>query len=289
MERDRILVVDDDRRWLENVRMMLGDEYELELTTQPSRALALVKSISFSLAILDQRISPDVSGVELLVQLQEIRPALRGIILTGYAEIEDAVESMQTGATDYISKGKRDLKGQLRLRVAKALAPNPRERPLAALLQKGESSELEFKASARWDTRLNKMNRDLEGVIVKTVCAFLNSEGGGTLLIGVDDSGTPVGLEQDYKTLKRQDRDGFETFLMTLLVGAYGKDVSPHLRVDFHDIDGRDVCRVSVTLAPRPVFVPDGSGGENLYIRIGNATRQLSTREALDYCKTLWK
>jgi predicted HTH transcriptional regulator len=172
--------------------------------------------------------------------------------------------------------------------VAKALAPNPYEQPLAALLQQGESAKLEFKSSARWDKRLNRLNHDLESVVVKTVCAFLNSEGGGTLLLGVDDSGTVVGLQEDYKTLKKQNRDGYENFLTTLLLGAYGKDVSPHLRIDFHDVDGHDVCRISVTLAARPVFFSDGSG-EHFYIRAGNSTRLLTSREVLEYCRTRWK
>src|ERR1700740_1713686 len=176
MQRDRILVVDDDVKWLENLSMFLGDDYDLALTTDPAEALALMKSTTFALVILDQRISPDVSGVDLLVRMKEIRPALRGIILTGYADLDDAVESMQTGAFDYLSKGKRDLGAQLRQRVAKALAPNPYEQPLAALLQQGENAKLEFKSTARWDMRLNRVTRDLELVIVKTVCAFLNSE-----------------------------------------------------------------------------------------------------------------
>jgi hypothetical protein len=35
--------------------------------------------------------------------------------------------------------------------------------------------------------------------------------------------------------------------------------------------------------------VQDGTGGEHLYVRAGNSTRQLSTREAVEYCRTRWK
>jgi ActR/RegA family two-component response regulator len=287
--RDRILVVDDDVKWLDTIRMILGEDYELNATTQPSEALSLAKAVLFDVAILDQRLSPDLSGVELLSKIRESSPTLRGIILTGYPDVDDAVGSLQSGAVDYISKGRRDLVSQLRTRVAKALTPNLNVMAVSSLMRKGECAELEFKSTARWDMRQNKVNRDLEGVIVKTVCAFLNTEGGGTLLIGVDDAGNAIGLESDYRTLKRQDRDGYENFLTTLLLGAYGKDVSPHLRIDFQEVEGQDVCRISVTVAPRPVFVPDGLGGEHLYIRTGNSTRQLSTREAIDYCRTRWK
>src|SRR4029077_9547965 len=111
------------------------------------------------------------------------------------------------------------------------------------LIQKGESATLGFKSSVRWDLRDNKLNKDLEKVVVKTVAAFLNSESGGVLLIGVDDNGKVIGLQQDYKTFTRQNRDGFENFLVTILVNAYGKDVSPLIQIDFHDLEGNDVCR----------------------------------------------
>src|SRR5579863_8439434 len=121
--------------------------------------------------------------------------------------------------------------------------------------------------------RQKKPNEELEEVIVKTVAAFMNS-GGGTLFIGVDDYGHAIGLEYDYHTLKKQDSDGFQNFLMTLFANAYGKDISSLLiRVDFYELDGEEVCQVGVDSAPKPVYAPDGAGGENLYVRAGNSTR----------------
>src|SRR6185436_5054288 len=60
------------------------------------------------------------------------------------------------------------------------------------------------------------------------------------------------------------------------------------IRIDFHDIDGKDVCRVSVKPAPRPVYAPSGTGEEHLFIRAGNSTRQLSPRETVEYRKMRW-
>lgn len=289
MDKPRIVVVDDDDAWLRTIKRLLGDDYELHITTDPVEAEALVRSSPFALGILDQRLSPDLSGVELLHHLRGVQPGLRGIILTGYADLEDAVESMKVGAFDYISKGRSDLHTELPIRVARALAQPPPEGQLIELLEHGEDAGVEFKSSARWDVRQGKPSRDLEAVIVKTIAGFLNSEAGGVLLIGIDDSGKVVGLQPDYKTLRRQDRDGFEAFLTALLLDAFGKDVSPCIHIDFHGLDGRDVCRVTAKSSPRAVFVPDGDGGENLYLRTGNSTRLLSTREAIDYCRVRWK
>lgn len=169
-----------------------------------------------------------------------------------------------------------------------SLMPKSEEDSIAALIAKAESHVLEFKSSARWDMRQNKRSAEIENVILKTVAGFLNSEKGGTLLIGIDDEGNAVGLQHDYKTLgKKQNRDSFENWLTTLLLDSYGKDVSSFFRVAFHEIEENDVCSITIHPSSEPVFVKQGEA-EHLYIRTGNSTRLLSTKEALKYCKSRW-
>jgi hypothetical protein len=174
------------------------------------------------------------------------------------------------------------------LAAYKAFAPKSADQEVAAMIAGGESATLEFKSTARWDLKQNMQSKAMEQVIVKTVAAFLNTEG-GTLLIGVDDSRTVLGLANDYKTLgKRQDRDGFENWLTTLLLDQFGNESSPLIRITFHDMAGQDVCRVAVKPSPKAVYVTDANA-ENLYIRTGNATRQLTTKEAIEYSKQRWR
>lgn len=288
IQKEKILVVDDDDNWLQTIALILGQAYELNLTTDPSRALALAGLHSFSVAILDQRLSSQQTGIDLLHQLRTMQPYMRGIILTGYPDTEDVVKSMKAGAFDYIEKGRIDLMNELPIRVQKALSESPLS-SFAGMIARGESATLEFKSSVRWDIRLNKLNRELEGVVVRTVAGFLNSELGGMVLIGINDRGKILGLQHDYKTLKRQDRDGFETFLTALLLDAYGKDISPLIRIAFQEIEDNDVCGILAKPAPKVVFARDSAGGEHIYVRTGNSTRQLSTREAIEYCKMRWK
>lgn len=166
-------------------------------------------------------------------------------------------------------------------------APKPGDQEVAALIAKGESSTLEFKSSARWDMKQNKADKIIEGIVVKTVAALLNSEG-GALLLGVDDDRNVIGLAHDYKLFGKKDsRDAFENFLTTLLLQNLGKDSSTLLSITFHELDGKDVARVLTKPSPKPVFVKDGAG-EHLYIRAGNSTRLLTTKEAIDYCKMHW-
>lgn len=171
----------------------------------------------------------------------------------------------------------------------KALTPKSADQEVAAFIAAGENSMVEFKSTARWDVRENKLNKALEQVIVKTVAGFLNSDTGGTLIIGVDDTGHAAGLDQDYKTLgKKQDRDGYENWLTTLLLDQFGKESSSFLRISFHSTGGVEVCQISIKPSPKPAYVKD-LNAENLFVRTGNSTRQLTTREAVEYCKHRWK
>ncbi len=157
---------------------------------------------------------------------------------------------------------------------------------LRTLIAQGESADLEFKSSFRWDLRENKVNRALEGVITKTLAGYMNGQG-GTLLIGVADDGNVVGLEPDYKTLKKQDRDGFEQSLMTSVATKLGADACRSVHIVFHSVDGKDVCRVITAPMTRPVYVKDGDSPK-LYVRTGVLTRELNVQEAIDYTSDRW-
>lgn len=156
-----------------------------------------------------------------------------------------------------------------------------------ALIALEEGESLEFKSSARWDYREAKPNKALEAVVVKTVAGFLNGKG-GVLLIGVSDDGDVLGLEPDYRTLgKRPDRDGYQQFLVTLISNALGKSACALLTISFHPVEGKEVCAVSVHPSPAPVYVKDGQQ-ERFYLRTGNSTQELGTRESVSYSKTRW-
>lgn len=65
------------------------------------------------------------------------------------------------------------------------------------------------------------------------------------------------GLERDYATLRDGNRDGFERFIIGLARSRFGGDVCPLVHVTFHRRDERDICRVIVEPADRPVYFHD--------------------------------
>lgn len=106
-------------------------------------------------------------------------------------------------------------------------------------------------------------------------------------MIAVDDSGDITGIEEDYVTLPKPDRDGFELHLTHLLSSAIGKEQCLNTSVSFHEIDRKDVCMVQVDRASKATYVREG-GEYKLYIRTGNQTQPLPMKEAVDYVLAHW-
>ncbi len=155
------------------------------------------------------------------------------------------------------------------------------------LIGGGESDALEFKSSLRWDLEKELPNRVLETMTIKTVAGFLNGEG-GALLIGVGDDGELLGLQGDFETLRKPDRDGLELHLQQLFIQSFGEAaVSSFLTVNFHEMDGRDICQVTVEPSDHPVYV-EHKGQQVFWLRVGNATRALPINEAVRHIQTRW-
>jgi hypothetical protein len=152
-------------------------------------------------------------------------------------------------------------------------------RDLSTILAEGEGEEVEFKRCARWDAQLGRVNRALEEAVARTIAGFLNHEG-GTLLIGVTDTGDVAGLKADFQTLKRRDRDGFQQFLMGLVQSKLGGHICAQVHVGFCEVRGEDVCEVTVEPSAAPVYYQDGSSAR-YFVRTGNGTRELDVREAI--------
>ncbi|BBL58125.1 AlbA family DNA-binding domain-containing protein [Methylomonas koyamae] len=162
------------------------------------------------------------------------------------------------------------------------------DKDLPTIIRQGEGPLLEFKSTLRWDLQEQRVNRSLEGVVLKTLAGFFNSHVGGTLLIGVADNGEIVGLEQDFQTLKKSDQDGFEQTLITAIAENLGADLCRFVHILFHRIDNKDVCRVIVSPALRPVFL-NIANTPKFFVRTGGGTRDLNIQEALDYVAGRWK
>lgn len=168
----------------------------------------------------------------------------------------------------------------------------PQVATAAELLAAGETEQVEFKSTARVNLRTGAKDDRMEQIIAKTSAAFLNADG-GTLLIGVDDSGQPLGLEPDLATMKAPDHDRYELWLRDFFINSLGQAAAAGIHIEFPlvpDADGTPtaVCQVSCRPSPRPVYLRGKSGNREFWVRSGNSTRQLAVDEATDYVMHRW-
>jgi hypothetical protein len=154
------------------------------------------------------------------------------------------------------------------------------------LLEEGQT--LEFKSSLRWDYKNQRTSKDVERAILKSVVGFLNSENGGTLVVGMSDTRQVLGLEADYASFKRikPDRDGFEQVLHQIVIGAIGENRCARcIRPRFCSLHGKELCVIAVAPSNEPVFLEEE---DQLFVRVGNSTRPFGVQEALEYARHRW-
>jgi two-component system response regulator RegA len=100
----RMLVVDDDPVFAEALAQALRRRgQQVDLAHDGEAALALAAQGAFDAAVLDLRLAAD-SGLRLIAPLKAACPALRILLLTGYASIATAVEAIKLGAVHYLAK-----------------------------------------------------------------------------------------------------------------------------------------------------------------------------------------
>lgn len=154
------------------------------------------------------------------------------------------------------------------------------------LIQCDEGQHLEFKASLRCDRSTGQANPALEKVVLKTICAFLNAEG-GTLLIGLTDDNKVAGIDDDYPLIKGQNRDGFQNFVITQISNNIGNDYLQYVSVTFHNLLGKDLCQVDVAPSARPAYL-NNKGRQEFIVRTGNNSRPFKISEAAQYISRRW-
>jgi hypothetical protein len=168
----------------------------------------------------------------------------------------------------------------------KTTLPIEREERVEDAIRKGESETLEFKSALTWDYKLSKQSKEIETAIAKTLCAFMNSKG-GTLIIGVDDTGQIIGVEKDLLSLSKPNRDGFEQKLIGLVNSFLGKENAACAHLSWQDVEKKSVAIVKVDRSKRPVYL-DLQGKSEFYIRAGNSSQPLDVREATAYIQDHW-
>ena len=158
---------------------------------------------------------------------------------------------------------------------------------LEEIIAGGESNVSEFKARLRLDGR-KRQSKDREYDVMRTIAGFLNSEEGGTLIIGVNNDGDPatdqdgqeVGIGLDLETFGNEDR--MMTHVTNLLHGRMTQPVESFVSIGCKDYKGVRVMVVRCRPSRSAIYYRVGNANR-FFLRFGPTTRELDAKETQDY------
>ena len=118
--RCEILIVDDEPIVGERLKATLHkDGHLVETFTDPAQALARLAEKTFDIVVCDIRMG-EIDGIEVMTSVLRDAPKTKVIMITGYATLELARESLAKGAFDFIAKPFK--LGEIRKTIAKAIS-----------------------------------------------------------------------------------------------------------------------------------------------------------------------
>ncbi len=297
-----VLLVDDNPVNLQVLFQTLnGEGYKLLVAKSGKEALRIAQQAHPQLILLDIQM-PEMDGYETCERLQA-DPETRDIavvFLSALQRTESKVQGLSLGAVDYITKPfdveevlarvkrqldrvaeHQQLKDENRRLLTQtprdSMASTEREQWIRDLIAQGESDHLEFKSTLRWDLKQNKAHAGIETAWLKSVVAFLNSDG-GTLIVGVDDDGVPVGLDKD----NFPSEDKYLLHVNNRIQQHIGLEHAQSIRFALEPMAGHKVLVVECQSSTTPAFLKQ-SNNEDFYIRVGPGTRKLSMSQMLAY------
>lgn len=173
--------------------------------------------------------------------------------------------------------------------VAVSLPEQEEKTNWLAEISTGESKALEFKSTLVWDVKEGKKNPAMEHSVLKTLAAFMNSEG-GVLYIGVTDEKEIFGIEADMKALGKGNADGVLLHLDNLIKNSLGVANQQYLSHAVGTLEGKTIIRFEAKPAQKEVWLTfdkkDGKGKqEEFYIRSQASSVALQGKELSSYIK----
>lgn len=158
------------------------------------------------------------------------------------------------------------------------------EEEILNLIKEGENEKTEFKSTLRINLHTKEFDKKIEYSALKTICAFLNSEG-GSLLIGVSNNGDVSGIDDD----KFENYDKFNLHFTNLIKEKIGKKYLNLINIQQINVQGKLVAKVDCGKSEKPVFLKLPSDEEEFYIRAGPSSPQIKGRELVEYIERKFK
>ena len=128
-----------------------------------------------------------------------------------------------------------------------------------------------------------------EASVLKPVAGFLNARG-GFLFIGMDDNGSPCGIQPDLD-MKRWTTERYVRHLTDRIGEEFGSAAATYAHISIETVKGLEICVVEVDPSPDPVWLlkAEKSGKRKVfYVRANNSTRELHGPDFVSYFRKRW-
>jgi DNA-binding response OmpR family regulator len=305
-EQPVILLVDDNAINLQLLIETLDDQgYRLLVARSGEETLRIARKAKPDIILLDIMM-PGIDGYETCARLKSDETTRNSVVifLTALQSTEEKVRGLSMGAMDFITKpfdpeeiiarvsiqldNHRKHKElleqnqQLAEELATTLETGSRDRDtrterIKSIISSGESNRVEFKSTLRWNLKTDRSEKVIDKAWLKSVAAFLNSDG-GVLLVGVEDNGDILGIEAD----NFDNEDKYLLHVNNRIQQHIGLEHAGFIGYQLVPADNKKVLLIECQPSPSPVFLKI-SKEEEFYIRVGPGSRRLSTSEVVAY------
>ena len=260
----------------------LDDPFRIAITRRAARLICTMPEF----ADLWREIFPEVSWSPAVAatdaaERAQLRAEIDGLVAHLY-DLSEEEFAYVLSTFPLVEQGVKDAA----LQAYRDFALSQADLALMELIAQGESQTLEFKVAACWNMYKGQKDDDTRKNVLEEVIAFLTSREGGTVLIGVADDGTIIGLENDYRVAnpQKQNRDGYELYLLEHLKNFLQGNWSLCYKISFTTLRGKEICRIDIQPASSPVYTALGE----FHMREGSRKRKLSAQETMDYIHQRW-
>ena len=301
-----ILLVDDNNINLQMLFETLdGQGYRLLAARSGEEALRIAHKACPDLILLDIMM-PGIDGYETCARLKSDATTCDAVVifLTALQSTEEKVRGLSMGAMDFITKPfdpeeviarvalqlenhrkQKELieqNRQLAKKLANSLKTDSHDEltqadRIRSLISEGESGRVEFKSTLRWNLKTDRSEKVIERAWLKSVAAFLNTDG-GVLLVGVVDNGDILGIETD----RFDNEDKYLLHVNNKIQQHIGLEHAGFIGYQLVPVDNKKVLLIECQPSPSPVFLKINKE-EEFYIRVGPGSRRLSTSEVVTY------
>jgi len=148
---------------------------------------------------------------------------------------------------------------------------------IARLIEGGEGDNLEFKSTLRKNLHTGEIDKNIEHAVLKTIVGYLNTDG-GTLLVGVKDNGSVVGLEND----DFENHDKLKLYFTASIRKHLGNNFLPFISYELFPYHDKHILKIECRRGSHRTFLK-WENSEEFYVRHGSSTIKLSGSDLLDY------